>query len=645
MAAVGLTVADGDLFLLAMMPGIVAAALMGALVAWRRRGHPMGVLLCGYAITGAVGLCTFAYARAAVRFPGSLPFGKPIMWATAWDYVPVFAFGAIFLPLTFPDGRLPSRRWRPTMWLAAAFIVLSLAGNAFAPESMGCWFGDQPNPYAVGGPWFPVITEVGSVCGLAAVVAAAASVALRWRRAGHVVRQQLKWYLATLPLIVVAAVSIQVFPDVVAAGFVSSMLAGSLVTVALGLAVLRYRLYRIDVLINWTVVYALLTAAVAGVYLTVVAITGALFGVGRGLSIPALATVLAAALLLPVRSQIQRQVDRFAFGDRGTPHAAMARLGRQVEEAATAEPVLSSVVTMVAASLRLPYAAVELRIAEDWVRTAACGSAAAEVVTIPLTFQRETVGRLVVGRRAPGERLSHDDERLLVNLARQMAPAAHLAALREALDASRAGLVTAREEERRRLRRDLHDGLGPTIAGLTLGLDTARTMATGNRDLEDLLTRLKAETQQAVSDIRQIAYGLRPPALDQIGLVEALREELTRLKSQAPGLLVELRIPASDLGVLPAAVEVAAYRITIEAVTNVIRHAGARWCQASIGLNPDLKLEVRDDGTGMPEGWRAGVGITAMRERVTELGGQLAIEPRLPRGTLIAASLPLTKPA
>ena len=150
-----------------------------------------------------------------------------------------------------------------------------------------------------------------------------------------------------------------------------------------------------------------------------------------------------------------------------------------MEEAADTESVLDSVVKTVADSLRLPYAAVELRLGDGWRPAAAFGEATAEVVVFPLITQRETVGRLLAGRRAPGEQLGPDDERLLADLARQAGPAAHAVALRRALDASRADLVTMREEERRRLRRDLHDGLGPTLAGLTLGLDTAR--AAGGR--------------------------------------------------------------------------------------------------------------------------------------------------------------------
>jgi signal transduction histidine kinase len=262
------------------------------------------------------------------------------------------------------------------------------------------------------------------------------------------------------------------------------------------------------------------------------------------------------------------------------------------------------------------------------------------VVAFPLISQRETVGRLLAGTRPAGEQLGADDERLLADLARQAGPAIHSVALRRALDASRAGLVSAREEERRRLRRDLHDGLGPTLAGLTLGLDTAHERSAGQPELEELLGRLKAQTQRAVSDVRRIVYGLRPPALDELGLTGSLREEVGRLQCEAPALAVTLDVPRCGPADLPAAVEVACYRIVTEALTNVARHARATRCSVRICVHHGMQVEVRDDGVGLPEGWRAGAGITSMRERVADLGGELLIGAALPHGTTIAARLP-----
>jgi signal transduction histidine kinase len=641
-----IAVVGGDVFMITLIPGAMALALMGCLVAVRRPGHPMGALLCGFGLAGSVCDFAFAYARAAmIHFPGSLPFGRPVMWVTSWDYAPAVSLGALILPLLFPDGRLLSKRWRPALWAAVAFIPLSMVGNAFVPEGMGGWFHDLPNPYAVRGPLFGVVLDLSSACALGAALAAAVSVALRWRRAGHALRQQLRWFLATVPLTFAAAAVAQFFPDALMLAAVLGGVGSSLTAVGIGLAVLRYKLYEIEVLLSRAVVYGLLSIAVAGLYLAVPAVAGGSFGTGDGLSVQVVATVLAAAVLLPVRGRLQRQVDRLFFGDRGAPYVAMTRLGRRVEQATADEPVLSSVVTDVATSLRLPYAAVQLRIGDSWLPSAAWGQPPAEVVVIPLTFQRETVGKLLIGQRTPTERLSQDDERLLANLARQVAPAAHAVALRQALDASRTGLVTAREEERRRLRRDLHDELGPTIAGLTLGLDTACTMTAGHRELERLLQGLKAESQRAVTDIRRIVYGLRPPALDEVGLAGTLREETARMERRTPGLSITLHIPGQGLPELPAAVEVAAYRIVIEAVTNVLRHAHAHNCDISIRAAKHLRLEICDDGAGMPEGWRAGVGITAMRERVAELGGELSIDSGEPHGTRIDVRIPIGDPA
>jgi two-component system, NarL family, sensor kinase len=636
LAAVG---RDISLFLL---PQALAFTWMGCVLLVRRPGHPMGPLLCLIGLVDAVSQVPFAYARyTVVHSPGSLPFGTQMLWANTWAFAPATALVGLILPLVFPDGRLLSPRWRPALWAALAFIPLSIAGWAFIPQTMGSLFRNLPNPYAVSGldTFFEVMQALAIACGGAAAIAAAASMTLRWRQADRVRRQQLKWFLVVLPVLAVSIIVTVFVPGPVSLGI--GLIAGTLLPLAIGVAVLRYGLYEIETLLNRAVLYALLTAGVAGVYLAVVVVAHTLFGVrGRGLFVQVVATVLAAAALLPLHDRVQRRVNRMFYGDRGAPYEAMARLGRRIEVAADTETALNSVVKTIVDSLRLPYAALELRLGDGWSPAAAYGETPAEVVKFPLTFQGETVGRLLVGTRRQGQQLRHDDEVLLADLARQAGPAAHAVALRRALDASRAGLVTAREEERRRLRRDLHDGLGPTLAGLTLGLDTARARAAGQPELTELLGRLKAETQRAVTDVRRIVYGLRPPTLDEFGLVGSLREEVGRLQYEAPKLTVTLDAPSDGLADLPAATEVACYRIVTEALTNVTKHAQATRCSVRIKLDRDLDVEVRDDGVGLPQGWRAGVGIASMRERVSELGGELMIEPSLPHGTKINARLP-----
>ena len=218
---------------------------------------------------------------------------------------------------------------------------------------------------------------------------------------------------------------------------------------------------------------------------------------------------------------------------------------------------------------------------------------------------------------------------------------AHAVALGPAPNGSLAGLVTKREQERRRLCRELHDGLGPTMAGLALGLGTAQALSAGQPDLHELLGRLTAETQRAVTDLRRIVYGLRPSALDELGLAGALRDQAERFRCQAPALAISLDAPIKGLVGLPPVVEMACYGIVTEALANVARHAQATRCAVRIHQDHGIHLDVRDNGAGLPAHWRAGVGIASMRERASELGGELVIGPSRPHGTRVAARLPV----
>jgi signal transduction histidine kinase len=211
------------------------------------------------------------------------------------------------------------------------------------------------------------------------------------------------------------------------------------------------------------------------------------------------------------------------------------------------------------------------------------------------------------------------------------------------LQRSRERLVSAREEERRRLRRDLHDGLGPQLASLVLKLETARNRMADDPQAAALLTDLSARTQEAVADIRRLVYALRPPALDELGLIMALREGATQYNQQGiNGLNITFDAP-DKLPPLPAAVEVAAYRIAQEALTNVVQHANARICLIRLRLDESARLlclEVRDDGKGLPIKRPAGIGLNSMRERAEELGGALTITSLSTGGTLLSARLP-----
>lgn len=251
---------------------------------------------------------------------------------------------------------------------------------------------------------------------------------------------------------------------------------------------------------------------------------------------------------------------------------------------------------------------------------------------------------MVVAQRGPGDPLTPADRRLLMAIAKQVGPAAYAVRLTADLQRSRERLITTREEERRRLRRDLHDGLGPTLATLALKTDTARNLLKSDIAAVDaLLVELQSQLESALGDIRRLVYELRPPALDELGLVGALKEQ--GLQYEQNGLSVSIDAP-QPLPALSAAVEVALYRITAEALTNAMRHAQASICKVrfSVPAEDTLQLEIADNGVGISPETTKGVGLNSMRERASELGGTCAIQERLGGGTLIIARLPLSLP-
>jgi signal transduction histidine kinase len=275
------------------------------------------------------------------------------------------------------------------------------------------------------------------------------------------------------------------------------------------------------------------------------------------------------------------------------------------------------------------------------------GAGEHELTELPLTFQGETVGALLIAPRGPGEPFTGPEVRLLHDLARHVAAVAYSVHLAADLQRSRQEILSVREEERRRIRRDLHDGLGPALASATLMLDAAGNVLRRQPDEADaLLGQAAHQVREAVGGIRSLVYALRPPSLDELGLVGAIRDYAGQVaapsSTDAAALAISVEAPA-DLAPLPAAVEVAAYRIATEALTNVVRHAGARHCavRLSVAGGHTLVVEVTDDGLGIPSHHRPGVGLASMRERAAELLGTCTVE-RGPRGgTRVEARLPL----
>jgi signal transduction histidine kinase len=626
--------------LVLLFPAMVAFPTVGALIVSRFPRHRVGWLFLSAGVSGGGGAFAEGYATYAVVLrPGSLPMGEVAAWAAAWFYA--MGTGTLLLAfLLFPDGRLPSPRWRILLWLLVIGLLGEVALQAFSP---GLLRGGVPiqNPFGlsllVRASEVVNVLHVGVVLGGVGTVAALLS---RLHGSEGVARRRLKWVvLSGVPATgaFLLYLILEPWPGIARVMSGINFVGFSLVAVAAGIAILRHRLFDIDLLINRTIVFGTLTTIVVGLYVLVVGSLGVLFQVRANLAISLVATGVVAVLFQPLRDRLQRAVNRLMFGERDDPYGVLSRLGAHLEATLAPQAVLPTIVRTVAEALRLPYVAIVLGEDGDARPSAAFGDPIAERVLVPLAYQGSVVGQLLVSPRAPGESFSPAERRLLTDLARQAGVAVSAVRLTEDLQRSRRRLVTALEEERRRLRRDLHDGIGPALAAVALKVETARNRFAAHGSGGELFDDLSGRMQEIVASLRHLVYGLRPPILDDLGLVAAIGEAAARC--QEGGLVVTIDAP-DELPSLPAAVDLAAYRIAQEALTNVIRHAQAQTCRVRVSLDGVLRLEIRDDGRGIPDIPNAGVGLASMRERAEELGGTFLVEPARPHGTRVLVRLP-----
>ena len=615
-------------------------ALVGALVFWRRSDDRMALLASIALVTFGVSAFTGALDPLTLAQPGwRLP-------AAAVNYLGSTTF--ILFLYVFPDARFVPR---PMRWVALVVMVQQLLHYffPFSPLDVRAW---------------PVLFQLFVPIAILGTILFAQG--YRYQRVSSTAqREQTKWvvlgiiaglggYLIVLTTLNIAVQAASV-PTVVILTLVGTTVAYAcvlLIPVSIAAALLRSHLFDVDVLIERTLVYGALTASVIALYVVIVGALSVAFQVRANVVISLAATGVIAVAFQPLRERLQRAVNRLVYGQRDEPYAVISRLGMRLEATLAPEEVLPGLVETVAQALKLPYVALLLRRGDGEGGDGegpivAWGAPAGTLLRLPMVYAAEVVGELVLAPRDPSTPFSPTDLRLLRDLARQAGAAVHAtrltAELRQAnqeLRLSRTRLITAREEVRRRLRRDLHDGLGSALTSMTFQLAAAQNLL--GRDpaaVAVLLGELKTQTQAAIADIRRLVYDLRPPALDELGLVSALREYVSHY--QLEGLRVTLEAPET-LRPLPAAVELAAYRIALEALANVTRHAEANTCVIRLSVEGKaLAVEVEDDGKGLAPEQRAGVGITAMRERAVELGGVCAIGPRSPSGVRVRATLPL----
>jgi signal transduction histidine kinase len=544
-----------------------------------------------------------------------------------------------FFIALFPDGRFVPG-WTRWLTLTYLLVLVFLCLPSTSPYSLVRW-----PPVLLG----PLLLGLAFAWGFGQLY--------RYRRVSTTIqRQQTKWIVFGILVAMLWDVSNLLFPLVLPGSAHTVFIVLSEVTFPLflllipgtiGFAVLRYRLWDIDLILNRTLVYGLLTVSVLGLYILVVVGLGTVFSALGNLFLSLLATGLVAVLVQPLRQRLQRAVNHLMFGERDEPYRVLSRLGNRLEATLATEALVPTIVQTVAQALRFPYVAITYKQQGEDILAASTGEAREReaLVRVPLVVQTEQVGDLVLVARAPGESLTPADLRLLHDLAPQIAVAvqavrltAELRRLTSDLQQSRTRLITAREEERRRLRRDLHDGLGPQLSSQPLLMTSALMLLRQDPDeAEAILTSAITQSQEAISDIRRLVYALRPPALDDLGLIAAIEELFTQYR--ASGITFSIETP-EPLPPLPAAVEVACYRIVQEALTNVMRHAHAHTCVVRLVCREQVTIEIIDDGQGLPPAYRHGVGLASMRERAEELGGGWIIEPAPAGGTCVRAQIP-----
>ncbi|NJP91747.1 hypothetical protein HCN51_20170 [Nonomuraea sp. FMUSA5-5] len=617
----------GDLLFVVALAGLAAALYL------RRPDEPatapllvLAAGLLGSTLTVVAGLPALALAT-----------GGPQLWLFHLNTIGVYSISWGALPafaIAFAACRPHSARTRKA--IAVAY--------AAPPSAMALWCGVAALPAPDALAWLGLLHT-----GQTAIVAATLVTGTVWGFLSYrgnsdpLMRGRMRWLLGGGAVATALGLAGWHLPQLIADAhplpWGALGLSGLPFVAGIGVALRRHRLFDIERLANRSLVYASVVAILAAGYAAVVALLAG--GLKLSHTVAAALTAAGAALALaPLRNLAQSTVNRVMYGDRHDPAGALTRLGTRLQAVLLPADVLPAIVETVARSLRVPYVAIDLVDAAGTCHPAAQhGVAAGPVHAEPLRHHGTLIGRLRISARDRDDPLDPLDLDLVGSLAQQVGTAVQAVRLHEDLVRSRADVVASREDERRRLRRDLHDGLGPALAaiGLKAGL-AARDVPPGSV-ARHLLDEISAEAAASLTDVRRLAEALRPPALDELGVVGAVRARAAPL---AGDMSIEVAGP-EEMPALPAAVETAAYRIAVEAITNAARHSGAARCVATIALTErGVEVTVRDDGRGLDPDRPPGVGFRSMRERAAEVGGTWSARSPAGGGTHVHAVLPTT---
>jgi signal transduction histidine kinase len=634
---------------------------VGGLLVWKRPGNPVGWLLsaCGVVVAAGVLGLLLSHVRSAQG------------WVDWFGWIWLFGLGlVVFVLLLFPTGHLPSRRWRPVAWAAGGGLAAWVLGNAFAANLITD-SPQQANPIGapgLAGRIFGVLALAGAVLIAAAGLAAIVSVLFRYRRAGTVEREQLKWLVYAGALIVVAVLAQPVLVKVMGSGDASTNLQNALSTgtaalipIAIGIAIFRYHLYDIDVVINKTLVYGSLAVFITAVYVAIVVGVGSLVarhGDRPSLALSIAATALVAVAFQPVRARFQHLANRLVYGRRATPYEVLAEFAERTAGTYATEELLPRMARILAEGTGARRADVWLRAGgvfrddATWppgepplgeARADAAGQpalAGADRI-LPVRHQGEVLGALSVSKR-PGESLTPAEGKLLDDLAAQAGLVLRNVGLWEQLTArldeiraSRQRLVAAQDEERRRIERNIHDGAQQQLVALTIKLNlTESLIGTDPEGERELLAELCAEAAGAVEDLRDLARGIYPPLLAGEGLAAALQAQAAR----SP---VPTSVDAGGIPRYPQDVEAAVYFCVLEALQNVAKYARASRARVRLeAAGDELRFEVADDGVGFdPDQKVFGTGLQGMADRLSAHDGGIDVRSSPGAGTVVTGRI------
>ncbi|MGD0928857.1 MAG: histidine kinase [Streptosporangiaceae bacterium] len=651
---------------------------VGALLTWRRPGHLVGRLFAAAGMVAAVDFASFEYALAAADGHRGLPAGAYVGWLQLWIWVPFVALITVYLFLLFPAGRLAGPRGRLLAWVAGGFVIIAITALALIPGP------DRPNlpalrnPFGIDPAAVPFTATVAGLAGLVGcAVLAAWSLFARSRRGTSVERQQIKWLAYSGCLVatfLVPSVSLSLTPGLAARIAQGALMAAVLtMPAAVAVAVLRYRLYDLDVVVRKTVVAALVTAAFTAIYALAVAAAGAVTGRPGASPLTFAAAALAALLLQPVRTRAGHLADRLVYGRRASPYEVLSEFSGQVAGFYSVADVLPRMAAMLGEATGAERAEVWMRtagterLAAEWPArappAAPPGPAAAPdseprvapliapaALALPAPADPVPDGRTrVFGVEHQGERLGSlrvtsslrepltpAGERLVQAVAAQAGLVLRNVALVADLRASRLRLVAAADEARRGLERDLHDGAQQQLVALRITLSLARQVVQSSPDeAAGLLAQTERAAAEALEELRDLARGIYPPLLADLGLGAALQ-------AQARKAPLPVTVEADGTGRYPQDIEAALYFAILEALQNVAKYAHASAARVTLRHDGQLLVfTVGDDGTGFDQAKTSlGTGIQGMADRMAALGGTLKITSAPGHGTEVTGQIP-----